>query len=133
MAAVTAIHSLRIVRVDQITLYYESRNRVKTAYTGYAADISPVPGSITRSIRTENSITYTDIAFAVSEVTSRTASLLEALKATRIVVMCKDERESDLIFGAPGWPATLNYVREGSVYRITITAATPSGDMFLIP
>lgn len=133
MSAVTAIHSLRIVRVDQITLYYESRNRVKTAYTGYDADISPVPGSITRSVRTENSITYTDIAFAVSEVTSRTASLLEALKATRIVVMCKDERGSDLIFGSPGWPATLNYVREGSVYKVTITAATPSGDMFLIP
>lgn len=128
---VSSCHSLKIIPLARISRFARFGPRVGMMLLGEAVDAEAVPGSVKTSTTTDAGRTKKKITFERSDVSERSAALLEMFKALRLVATYVDESGKRRVAGSPDWPLSLDYTTEGGVFTVTLQGEDTRPDGFL--
>ncbi len=95
-------------------------------------DALAVPGSIKVSSSSDGGILKKKITFERSDVSDKTADLLEGYKVSRLVATYVDESGKRRVAGSPDWPLTLDYNTGDGVFSVTLQGEDTAPDAFLL-
>ena len=95
-------------------------------------DAVAVPGSVKVSTSSDNGIIKKKITFERSDVSDKTADILEGYKETRLIATYVDESGRRRVAGSPDWPLSLDYTTADGVFSVTLQGEDTAPDAFLI-
>lgn len=84
-STVSVCHCLKLIPISRVTKFVRIRSRVVIETLGAPDDAGAVPGTVTASHTSENGLVKKKIAFERSDVSEKTANLLEAYRSSRLI------------------------------------------------
>lgn len=128
---VSACHSLRLIPISMLTRFVRVESLVAMVMLGKAVDAGEVPGSVKRTVTTENGVLKGKITYECSDVSDAVAVTLQYLKATRLVAVYVDESGNTRVAGSPDLPLSLEYTDRDGVFAVTLEGEDTRPDGFL--
>ena len=130
-STVSVCHCLKLIPISRVTKFVRLRSRVVIETLRAPDDAGAVPGTVTASHTSENGLVKKKIAFERSDVSEKTANLLEAYKSSRLIATYVDESGLQRVAGSPSYPLKLDYTTEGGSFSVVLQGEDTATDAFL--
>lgn len=129
---VSAAHSLKIVDIEDISIFNRSRSQVILSWRNHASPLASIPGTI-RPSSTPSDKGYTKtITFSVAIYNHDLADLILFYSKKRLLAIYTDARGRVRVCGSPEYPLRLSYTIQNGIISVTMTGIDTHDDGYLL-